>query len=72
MWVLFPHSKDAKVAVGWALSALKALGSNPGHVTGYHEIVCTSRSFGWLILCFQIICVASYMTKVVFSYMPFQ
>jgi len=67
-----PHSTDAKVAVGWVLSALKVLGSNPGQVTGYYEIVCTWRSFSWLMFCFQIICVASYMTQFVFSYMPFQ
>ena len=69
-----PHnsSTDAKIAVGWVLSALKALGSNPGQVTGYHEYVCTSRSFGWLIFCFQMFCVATYVTQFVFSYMPFQ
>jgi hypothetical protein len=69
-----PHSSctDAKVAVGSVLSAVKALGLNPGQVTGYHETVCTSRSFSRLIFCFQMICVASYVTQFVFSDMPFQ
>ena len=63
---------DAKGAFGWGASALKVLGSNPGQVTNYHEIAYISRSFGWLIFCFTVICVASYMTQFISCCIPIQ
>lgn len=43
-----PHSSrtDAKIAVGWVLTALKVLGSNPDQVTGDHEFALREVSVG--------------------------